>query len=63
VARGLRTRFTTDPADEFSGVWSPDGSRIAFNSNRKRSLDLYERASSGAGDEQLLYANASTNTH
>jgi Tol biopolymer transport system component len=58
VPRGLRTRFTIDSADEFSGVWSPDGSRIAFNSNRKKSLDLYEKASSGAGDEQLLFANA-----
>jgi len=55
VARGLRTRFTFDPADEMMGVWSPDGSRIVFNSRRRGgNLDLFEKASSGAGDEELL---------
>jgi Tol biopolymer transport system component len=58
VSRGLRTLFTTDPGDEFEGVWSSDGSKIAFNSNRKGALDLYQKAASGAGDEELLYANA-----
>ena len=58
VARGLRTGLTDDPADEFEGVWSPDGSRISFNSSRKGSLDLYQKASNGAGEEELLYANA-----
>ena len=54
VARGLRTRFTFDPADEQSSVWSPDGSRIVFNSRRKGHFDLYQKASSGAGAEEVL---------
>jgi Tol biopolymer transport system component len=58
VSRGLRTLFTTDPGDEFEGVWSSDGSTIAFNSNQKGALDLYQKAASGAGNEELLYANA-----
>ena len=57
VSRGVRTLLTTDPGDEFEGVWSSDGSRIAFNSNRRGALDLYQKATSGAGDEELLYAN------
>ena len=54
VARGNRTRFTFDPADEFAPVWSPDGSRIAFNSRRKGKLHLYQKLSTGAGTEEVL---------
>lgn len=54
LQRGLRTRFTFDPADEFTSIWSPDGSRLVFNSRRKGHLDLYQKASSGAGTDELL---------
>jgi serine/threonine protein kinase len=54
VARGLRTRITFDPADELNSVWSSDGSRLVFNSRRKGHLDLYQKASSGAGTEEVL---------
>ena len=54
VERGLRTRFTFDPANEFASVWSPDGSRVIFNSIRKGTMDLYQKPSSGAGAEELL---------
>jgi len=54
VARGLRTRFTFDPAEELMSLWSPDGSRVVFNSRRKGHLDLYQKPSSGAGPEELL---------
>ena len=47
-------RFTFDPADAVTSIWSPDGSRIVFNSNRKGHLDLYQKASSGAGTEEVL---------
>src|SRR5262249_33692241 len=32
--RGLGTRFTSDPADDFAPVWSPNGERIVWGSNR-----------------------------
>jgi Tol biopolymer transport system component len=35
-------------------IWSPDGSRIVFNSNRKGHYDLYQKAASGAGTEKVL---------
>jgi Tol biopolymer transport system component len=54
VARDRRTRFTFDPAEERSVAWSPDGSRIAFSSNRKGHFDIYQKASSGLGSEELL---------
>jgi Tol biopolymer transport system component len=54
VARGLRTRFTFDRANELASIWSPDGSRIVFDSDRKGHLDLYQKASSGAGADEML---------
>jgi Tol biopolymer transport system component len=54
VARGLRTRVTYDPADDGTPVWSPDGSRIAFSSNRRGHADLYQKSASGTGSEELL---------
>jgi Tol biopolymer transport system component len=35
-------------------VWSPDGSRIAFSSEREGQLNLYQKASTGANKEDLV---------
>ena len=52
---GTRTsRFTFDAALDRFPIWSPDGSRIVFDSNRKGHRDLYQKSSSGAGAEELL---------
>jgi hypothetical protein len=52
-ARGVRTRLTFRPSAGSPAVWSPDGSRIGFAAGNR--LDtLYEKASSGAGDEKEL---------
>jgi serine/threonine protein kinase len=55
VARGLRTRFTFDPAIDDFPVWSPDGRSVVFSSNRKGHFDLYRKSSDGTGAEELLY--------
>jgi Tol biopolymer transport system component len=57
VRRGSRSRFTFDAATETMGVWSPDGSRVMFTSRRPNRFDLYQKASSGAGPEQLVVAD------
>jgi serine/threonine protein kinase/dipeptidyl aminopeptidase/acylaminoacyl peptidase len=57
LARGLRTRFTFDPATDRNPVWSPDGRAIAFSSNRKGHYDLYRKAADGTGSEEPLYAD------
>jgi serine/threonine protein kinase len=54
LARGVASRLTSDPAADFLPVWSPDGSRIVFSSNREGSLNLYQKLSSGAGGEEEL---------
>jgi serine/threonine protein kinase/Tol biopolymer transport system component len=57
VSRGLRTRFTFDPAIDNNPVWSPDGRSIVFTSGRKGHFDLYRKSSNGSGAEELLYAD------
>ena len=59
VPRRVKTRFTFDPAEEREAIWSPDGRSIVFNSYRKGHFDLYRKASSGAGAEELLYVDSS----
>jgi Tol biopolymer transport system component len=57
AARSLSSRFTFDPADEGWPVWSADGSRIFFTSNRAGDYAVYEKASSGVGDQRLVSAS------
>ena len=55
IARGIPSRLTFDPASDVNPVWSPDGSRILFSSQREGVSNLYQKLSSGAGqDESLL---------
>jgi eukaryotic-like serine/threonine-protein kinase len=55
LSRGALSRFTFDNATNIgSSVWSPDGNRIAFGSGRLGIADIYQRSSSGAGNQELL---------
>ncbi len=56
VARGLATRLTFNVLDIF-GIWSPDGTYIAYSSERRGHNDLYRKAADGARSEELLYAD------
>jgi serine/threonine protein kinase/Tol biopolymer transport system component len=55
TVRGLPIRLTTGSADESTSIWSPDGNRIVFNSNRQGAFDLYEKAAAGMGNESPLF--------
>jgi Tol biopolymer transport system component len=57
IGRGALSRFTFDPADDEFSIWSPDGSRIVFDSNRNGTLDLYQKPVSGAASEEVLLAD------
>jgi Tol biopolymer transport system component len=48
------TRFTFDLALDRFPLWSPDGSRILFDSTRRGTRDLYLKSSSGGGDEEAI---------
>jgi Tol biopolymer transport system component len=53
-ARGTDTRFTFGHGINVQPVWSPDGSKIIFASNRDGAYNLYNKATSGIKDEELL---------
>jgi Tol biopolymer transport system component len=55
LARNIPTRLTVDPANDAWPVWSPDGSRVAFSSDREGVYNLYRKDASGAGSDELLF--------
>lgn len=54
LASGSFSRFTFNPSNEFTSLWSPDGSRIVFSSNRGSSFGLYQKLSNGTGQDSSL---------
>jgi Tol biopolymer transport system component len=47
-------RFTFDLAFDSFPVWSPDGSRVVWASNREGPFQLYEKAATGSGQDTRL---------
>jgi Tol biopolymer transport system component len=60
VGRGVSSRLTFDPKDDLAPVWSPDGERLVFSSNRGGAFDLYQIDAKGGGREQLLLKSGLT---
>src|SRR5262249_4242417 len=54
LARSVKTRFTFGPLDQFLPLWSPDGSRLVYGSDRNGYDTVYQKPSSGAGAEEVL---------
>jgi Tol biopolymer transport system component len=53
-ARGTNTPLTFSSSVNVSPVWSPDGSRIIFASDRDGVFNLYQKEASGAKNEEPL---------
>jgi Tol biopolymer transport system component len=60
LERGLASRLTARQGSNQRPVWSPDGRRIAFMSNRAGAYDLYARNANGTGDDELLVKSPHT---
>ena len=56
LGRRLLSRSTFDMSADSYPIWSPDGRRIVFNSDRSGVYDLYQKPAAGAGSEDLLLA-------
>jgi serine/threonine protein kinase len=60
TTRGVLSKFTSDAAVDFRAVWSADGSRIFFASNRNGQVDLYQKLVIGTVNEEPLLTTSGT---
>jgi len=61
IARNIRSRLTTDPGTDAAPVWSPDGTRIAFEGRRSGKASLRQQLIDGtAADESLREVSGSS---
>jgi serine/threonine-protein kinase len=56
LERGTLSYLTHDPASDKSPVWTPDGERIVFSSDREGTLGLFTTTPDGTGPVERLAA-------
>jgi dipeptidyl aminopeptidase/acylaminoacyl peptidase len=54
LARRIPSRLTFNMSIEDYPVWSPDGTRVLFNSTANGAPDMYWKMSSGAGNDEVV---------
>ena len=54
LSRGTLTRITTDPGEDTNPLWSPDGQRLLFVSERSGQFQLLWKSADGTGDVEVL---------
>ena len=54
LRRATLTRLTLDPGQDWFPVWTPDGRRIIFSSNRGGQFNLWWQAADGTGAAERL---------
>jgi serine/threonine protein kinase len=54
MGTGAQERLTINARNDASPVWSPDGTRLVFRSNRHGSHELFERPARPDGGDQVL---------
>jgi serine/threonine protein kinase len=55
VARGVPSRITFAQSREWTPVWSPDGSKLAFGSGRNGGSHTYQKSAAGVGEETPMF--------
>ncbi|HLJ77851.1 MAG TPA: protein kinase [Acidobacteriaceae bacterium] len=61
LKRGTASRLTFNPAYDVNPVWSQDGRRILFTSDRRGSWDIYQKAANGLETTQPVFQSAGQN--
>ena len=54
VSRGVGSRVSTERSDEFHSVWTPDGQRLIYVSDRNGFYDLYARPAGGGPETEVI---------
>jgi serine/threonine protein kinase len=58
LTRGITTRLTSDPMNDAGAMWSPDGTRFLFRSNRTGYNQLFVKGANDARPEELFFESA-----
>jgi Tol biopolymer transport system component len=56
LLRRVASRFTAEMTDESSPVWSPDGRRVVFSSDRSGANDVYLKTTDGRENAELVFS-------
>jgi Tol biopolymer transport system component/DNA-binding winged helix-turn-helix (wHTH) protein len=56
IARGSRTRITSDIATDILPLWSPNGEDLFYGSYRSGSVDIWTRRADAGTNEALLFS-------
>ena len=62
IPEGNITRLTSDPARDFNPCWSPDGTQIAFQSERDGNWEIYVMNADGS-DQKNITNNPADESH
>ena len=62
LKRGTNSRFTFDTTEDVGGVWSRDGSMIAYRSLQAKDTNLFLKQAQGLQPPRLIFS-ASANAH
>jgi Tol biopolymer transport system component len=60
LRRGTKTRLTFGPTFNSKPVWTPDGKKIIFTSDRKRSWHIYAKSADNSGSEEVVLEEGAT---
>jgi Tol biopolymer transport system component/C-terminal processing protease CtpA/Prc len=55
---GSATQLTQHPSHDYMPIWSPDGTTIAFSSNRHGNFDVFTIPATGGSPKRLTYHSA-----
>jgi serine/threonine-protein kinase len=63
LARGTLTRLTSDPGEDETPIWMPDGTAVAFAGNRSGGGKLLSRLADGSGTDEVLLGTRGGHRH
>ncbi len=55
LARGVPSRISFDPSSDWNPVWSPDGSRLVYASQRNKGPHIFQKSSAGVGTDTQMF--------
>jgi serine/threonine protein kinase len=62
ILRKISTRVTFEPSSEWNPIWSPDGKKLVYSSDKRGSGDLFMKNADGTDAEELLLKTTFSNS-